>query len=50
MATNPHIQSRLRDEIAKLSSAKPVTSFSDVDSLPYLNNFIKEVLRVYAPC
>ncbi|KAI1404488.1 cytochrome P450 [Hypoxylon fuscum] len=49
MATNPHIQSRLRDEIAKLSSAKPVTSFSDVDSLPYLNNFIKEVLRVYAP-
>ncbi|OTB04987.1 hypothetical protein M426DRAFT_145735 [Hypoxylon sp. CI-4A] len=49
LATDQDIQKRLRDEINKLASAKPEFSFSDVDALPYLNNFIREVLRVYAP-
>ncbi|KAI6090985.1 cytochrome P450 [Hypoxylon rubiginosum] len=49
MATNPNIQEKLRDEISRLAARKPAFNFSDVDSLPYLNNFTKEVLRLYAP-
>ncbi|KAI0006418.1 cytochrome P450 [Xylariaceae sp. FL0662B] len=49
MATNPQIQNKLRDEISELTSWKSDPSFSDIDSLPYLNNFIREILRVYAP-
>ncbi|KAI0117634.1 cytochrome P450 [Hypoxylon sp. NC0597] len=49
LATNHHIQQKLRDEISELAARKPNFTFSDVDSLTYLNNFIKEVLRLYAP-
>ncbi|KAI1084355.1 cytochrome P450 [Whalleya microplaca] len=49
MATNHQIQDTLRNEISELASRKPDLSFSDIDSLPYLNNFIKEILRLYAP-
>ncbi|KAI1413024.1 cytochrome P450 [Hypoxylon sp. FL1857] len=49
LATNHDIQERLRDEIAELGARNPGFTFSDVDSLTYLNNFIKEVLRLYAP-
>ncbi len=50
MATNQEIQKQVRDEIADLAIRKPDMPFSDIDNLPYLNNFIKEVLRLYAPC
>ncbi|KAI2612348.1 cytochrome P450 [Hypoxylon fragiforme] len=49
MATNQEIQKQVRDEIADLAIRKPDMPFSDIDNLPYLNNFIKEVLRLYAP-
>ncbi|KAI2602773.1 cytochrome P450 [Hypoxylon sp. NC1633] len=49
LATRQDIQETLRVEIAKLASTKPDLEFSDVDSLPYLQNFVKEVLRLYAP-
>ncbi|KAI4864228.1 cytochrome P450 [Hypoxylon rubiginosum] len=49
MATNPDIQEKLRDEIAQLIATRPALNFSDIDSLSYLNNFLKEVLRLYAP-
>ncbi|KAI1854249.1 hypothetical protein JX266_001390 [Neoarthrinium moseri] len=46
MATNHSIQDRLREEIGSLS-AEP--SFVEMDKLPYLENFVKEALRMYSP-
>ncbi|KAI0839975.1 cytochrome P450 [Hypoxylon sp. FL0890] len=46
MAERPHIQSKLYDELLGLDD-DPV--FIAIDKLPYLDNFIKEVLRLYSP-
>ncbi|KAH6646939.1 cytochrome P450 [Truncatella angustata] len=46
MATNHDIQDKLREEIRGL----PINStFAEIDKLPYLENFVKESLRVYSP-
>ncbi|KAH8201123.1 hypothetical protein TruAng_004673 [Truncatella angustata] len=42
-------QAKLRDEICQLTNRVPSPGFSDLDNLPYLNQFVKEVLRVYPP-
>ncbi|KAL1757846.1 cytochrome P450 [Schizophyllum commune] len=41
------IQTRLREELCALDDASP--SLDELNSLPYLDMFVKEVLRFYAP-
>ncbi|KAL1680994.1 cytochrome P450 [Schizophyllum commune] len=41
------IQTRLREELRALDDAAP--SLEELNSLPYLDAFVKEVLRFYAP-
>ncbi|KAH8647734.1 cytochrome P450 [Xylariales sp. PMI_506] len=46
MATNHDIQEKLREEVKTL----PVDpSYTDLDKLPYMQNFVNESLRVYSP-
>ncbi|KAI1482960.1 cytochrome P450 [Daldinia eschscholtzii] len=49
LATNPAIQDRLRSEINSLSEANREPDYDTISVLPYLHNFIREVLRVYPP-
>ncbi|KAK6215908.1 hypothetical protein LQW54_004088 [Pestalotiopsis sp. IQ-011] len=49
MATQQDVQERLRDEIENTLGGKADLSFADLDSLHYLNNFVKEALRMYPP-
>ncbi|KAI1498668.1 cytochrome P450 [Biscogniauxia marginata] len=49
MATKPDVQDKLRREIQDLTQRNPYPSFAEIDSLQYLNNFLRETLRVYAP-
>ncbi|KAK2765048.1 hypothetical protein FQN54_008747 [Arachnomyces sp. PD_36] len=46
LATRPDIQDRLRSEISTLSHQ---FDYNEIESLPYLNNFCREILRVYNP-
>jgi cytochrome P450 len=52
LATHPEIQATLRAEIMDfLEQTKGATQqWSEIDKLPYLNNFCREVLRRYCPC
>ncbi|ORY68349.1 cytochrome P450 [Pseudomassariella vexata] len=47
MATKPEVQNKLRDETRELGQDSEIT-FERLDTLPYMNNFVKETLRVYA--
>ncbi|KAL2061357.1 hypothetical protein VTL71DRAFT_7630 [Oculimacula yallundae] len=47
LSLNLDIQTRLRNEIMTLPSSDP--DYAQVEGLRYLNNFCREVLRVYAP-
>lgn len=49
MAQNYDLQDTLRAEIMELVKRDPDPSYNEVDKLPYLDNFIKEALRVYSP-
>ncbi|KAK6954157.1 hypothetical protein Daesc_004119 [Daldinia eschscholtzii] len=49
LATNPTIQDRLRSEIKSLLEANREPDYDTISALPYLHNFIREVLRVYPP-
>ncbi|KAK8112458.1 cytochrome P450 3A5 [Apiospora sp. TS-2023a] len=53
MATKPEMQDKLRHEILELSDRASAPSgfpsFAEIDALPYLHNFVREVLRVYPP-
>lgn len=49
LATRPEIQDRLRQDIAGLAEQNPDPPFNEIDALPYLDNFVNEVLRVYPP-
>lgn len=40
---------RLRDEVQGLLKRTPTPGYGDVESLRYLNNFCREVLRVHCP-
>lgn len=44
MAKHPEIQSRLREELLNLGDNP---QYGDIERLPYLDNFIKESLRLY---
>jgi len=45
LARRGDIQERLRREIASLKE----NSWNEIERLPYLENFVREVLRVYCP-
>ncbi|KAI1462403.1 cytochrome P450 [Annulohypoxylon moriforme] len=49
LATNHHIQDRLRSEINSLLEANPEPDYDAIFGLPFLHNFIREVLRLYPP-
>lgn len=44
-----HMTRRLRAEALDLLKRSPDPSFRDIEDLPYLNNFVRESLRVYCP-
>ncbi|KAM0274728.1 hypothetical protein ACHAPA_000832 [Fusarium lateritium] len=47
LSQQPDCQQRLRDEIKAMDSTCVVPGFHDIDKLPYLHNFVREVLRLY---
>lgn len=47
MANYHKIQEKVRAEISELLSKRPEPSYNEIDKLPYLERFIKEVMRVY---
>ncbi|KAK0620197.1 cytochrome P450 [Immersiella caudata] len=50
LAMDPTVQTSLRSEIVSLLSSLPAgtaPSWNDIDRLPYLNNFCKEIVRLY---
>ncbi|XDG02266.1 hypothetical protein ABKA04_001881 [Annulohypoxylon sp. FPYF3050] len=49
LATNHSIQDRLRSEINSLLEANPDPDYDSIFGLPYLHNFVREVLRVFPP-
>ncbi|KAH7369330.1 cytochrome P450 3A13 [Plectosphaerella cucumerina] len=52
LATFPDAQAKLFAEIASLYVGQPSDwepDFADIEALPYLNNFVRELLRVYSP-
>lgn len=49
MATHPAIQNKLRAAIQGLLSTSPDPSNAEMEKLTYLENFLKEVMRLYPP-
>lgn len=52
LSTFPKVQNKLFDEIKALYEGKPAgwePEFADIEQLAYLNNFVREILRVYSP-
>ncbi|KAI1470021.1 cytochrome P450 [Daldinia caldariorum] len=49
LATHPAIQDRLRLEITSLLETDQEPDYDSISALPYLHNFVREVLRVYPP-
>ncbi|RSL71909.1 hypothetical protein CEP54_001101 [Fusarium duplospermum] len=47
LSRRPECQQRLRREIISLDKTCPSPDFGDIDKLPYLHNFVREVLRLY---
>ncbi|KAH9907243.1 cytochrome P450 [Xylariomycetidae sp. FL2044] len=49
LATRPDIQAALRAEVKGLAYDSATSDFALIDKLPYLHNFVMEILRVYPP-
>lgn len=52
LSTFPEAQARLFDEVSGLYAGRPADwapEQADIEALPYLNNFVRELLRVYSP-
>lgn len=49
LSTNPSHQDRLRAEFRSLNKDVDALSYNDLESLKFLNNFLREVLRLYCP-
>ncbi|KAJ2893698.1 hypothetical protein MKZ38_008322 [Zalerion maritima] len=47
LACRPDIQGELRREIRMVLDSETGTSYADIDRIPKLDNFVKEVLRMY---
>ncbi|KAF4455209.1 cytochrome p450, partial [Fusarium albosuccineum] len=49
LATRPDIQDKLRAEIDDMLARVPHPTHDDITSCTYMENFIREALRIYAP-
>ncbi|KAK7955917.1 uncharacterized protein PG986_005139 [Apiospora aurea] len=49
LASHHDIQEKLQREILDFLAQVPGPTYSDIDTLPYLNGFVKELLRVHCP-
>lgn len=49
LTANPGIQERLRKEIENTGPPSQKPTYEEIESMRYLNNFIREVLRFYPP-
>ncbi|KAI1370882.1 cytochrome P450 [Hypoxylon crocopeplum] len=49
LATNHEMQDRLRSKINSLLETNLEPDYDSISGLPYLHNFVREVLRVYPP-
>lgn len=49
LSRRPDLQQRLRAEVTQMLETTPEPSYSDIDKLPFLNNFVYETLRLYCP-
>ncbi len=49
LATKPDIQEKLREEIIGFLGASAKRDYNAIESLYYLNNFCRELLRLYCP-
>jgi cytochrome P450 len=49
MMKYPESQARLRNEILGLLKTNPQPGYTEIESLTYLNNFCREILRVWCP-
>ncbi|KAF5023706.1 hypothetical protein F66182_4272, partial [Fusarium sp. NRRL 66182] len=47
LSCRPECQQRLRDEIMSMDNTCGTPTFNDIDKLLYLDNFVREVLRLY---
>ncbi|KAJ6600470.1 cytochrome P450 [Mycena vulgaris] len=47
LSLNPNVQAKLREELFTISSQNP--TMNQLNSLPYLDSVVREVLRVYSP-
>jgi cytochrome P450 len=47
LSHSPHVQEKLRTELLACPTATP--SMEDLNHLPYLENVVREVLRLYSP-
>ncbi|KAJ7095055.1 cytochrome P450 [Mycena epipterygia] len=47
LSLNPNVQAKLREELFTISSQNP--TMNELNSLPYLDSVVREVLRVYSP-
>ncbi|KAJ7767227.1 cytochrome P450 [Mycena metata] len=47
LSVNPLVQTKLREELFTLSTDSP--TLEEINSLPYMDNVIRETLRVHAP-
>ncbi|KAF7340380.1 hypothetical protein MVEN_01957500 [Mycena venus] len=47
LSLNPNVQAKLRGELFTISSQNP--TMNQLNSLPYLDSVVREVLRVYSP-
>jgi len=46
---NPDIQDKAREEVRKFIGDKPIPDWDDIKKLTYLDNCIKETIRLYPP-
>ncbi|KAI0401322.1 cytochrome P450 3A5 [Xylaria palmicola] len=49
LSTRHQIQDQLRAEVQELLESNINPTFEDIAGLPYLHNFVREVLRLYSP-
>lgn len=49
LAKHYDIQEKLQGKVLDFLSRVPEPTYPDIDTLPFLNGFVKELLRVYCP-
>ena len=46
---NPHIMDKAKDELTQVIGKGKILDENDIVRLPYLQNIVKETLRIHAP-